>query len=388
MLLKVKYNAGSIGTVDVLAKTLGMDRQVLLDMANTASARYYEFSLKKKDKTDRLITAPNFDLKLVQKRINKAIFENVSYPDYLYGGVSEKDYFKNAIRHSGAHVLISLDIRNFYPSITYASVKKIFQYFCKFSEDVSSILADLTTKDGFVPQGACTSSHLANLLFFDLEHDLVHQLKQQKIVYSRLLDDICLSSTKPLAEKKIQELINKISVFTKLAGCQLKKKKTRITSVSNPENLMYVTGLWINRGRPRVDRVERDLIRVQVNKCIEYSKLSKETQGYHALHNRVSGLVSKLSYIGHPEANGFRVSLQSALPEYGTYDEYKTQKDVVSLSKASKDTRKKLAYYVRFHQMKYRVSIHFRTNTDLARKLTETLNKCTPLATREELIYG
>ena len=213
MSLKAKYNAGSIGTVDVLAKTLGMDRQVLLEIANTASTRYYEFSLKKKDKTDRLITAPNYDLKLVQKRINKVIFENVSYPEYLYGGVSQKDYFKNAIRHSGAHILISLDIKNFYPSITYASVKKIFKYFCKFSDDVSSILADLTTKDGFVPQGACTSSHLANLLFFDIEHDLVHQLKQQKIVYSRLLDDNCLSSARPLSQEKIKKLIDKISVY-------------------------------------------------------------------------------------------------------------------------------------------------------------------------------
>lgn len=45
-----------------------------------------------------------------------------------------------------------------------------------FSDDVAEILTMLTTKDGGLPQGAVTSSFLANLVFWDYEPSLVEKL--------------------------------------------------------------------------------------------------------------------------------------------------------------------------------------------------------------------
>ncbi len=46
---------------------------------------------------------------------------------------------------------------------------------------------------------------MANLVFFDLEHRVVSDFKDKKLIYSRLLDDICISSRKIL-KKEVDDL--------------------------------------------------------------------------------------------------------------------------------------------------------------------------------------
>lgn len=130
--MKPKYLAKPIGTIDLLATVLSIDVQALQKLGETASDHYYDFEIDKKTGGKRKITAPDFDLKLIQKRINRFIFSNVQYPDHLFGGISEKDYLKNAQAHVGAKLLIAVDVESFYPNIKASTVKKIFQYFCGF----------------------------------------------------------------------------------------------------------------------------------------------------------------------------------------------------------------------------------------------------------------
>lgn len=385
---KPVYQSSGIGSLDALALALRLDKRDLISLANAASDKYHSFDIEKKDGRLRNITAPDRDLKLVQKRINRQIFANVVYPDYLFGGIVERDYFKNAQSHSGAKALIALDVQDFYPSLKSFSVKKIFQYFCKFSPDVSDVLTKLTTLNGTVPQGACTSSHLANLVFFEGEHMVVHQLQQKKIVYSRLLDDVCLSSRSALSKKQVDQSIDLVARLLKSANCKLKSSKTSITSASNPETLMYVTGLWINRGHPRVDSADRVSIRAEVNRCVNLGGLSRETNEYHELHNKVSGKVSKLAYIGHGESSELRTKLRRVLPLFDVGDEFKTRQIVQSLTRTSKDVRSSIVYFERFHQAMYRVNIHFRNNRDFAWEMKKILRKHWPLINREELYNG
>lgn len=382
------YQSGGIGSLDALALALGLDKRDLISLANTASDKYHSFDIEKKDGRLRKITAPDRDLKLVQQRINRRIFANVIYPDYLFGGIADRDYYKNAKSHSGAKVLIALDVQDFYPSLKSSSVKKVFQYFCSFSPEVSEVLTKLTTLNGTVPQGACTSSHLANLIFFEGEHALVHQLQQKRVVYSRLLDDICLSSRSELNKKQIDQYIDIVARLLRSAKCKLKSSKTAITSASNPKDLMYVTGLWINRGHPRVDSADRASIRAEVNRCINLSSLSRQTAEYHELHNKVSGKVSKLAYIGHAESNALRTGLKTVLPLFSESDEYKTKQIVQSLTRSTREARSSVAYFERFHQTMYRINIHFRNNRIFASDMKKSLRRHWPLIGREELYNG
>lgn len=386
--MKPKYLAKPIGTIDLLATVLSIDVQALQKLGETASDHYYDFEIDKKTGGKRKITAPDFDLKLIQKRINRFIFSNVQYPDHLFGGISEKDYLKNAQAHVGAKLLIAVDVESFYPNIKASTVKKIFQYFCGFSPSVADILTRLTTLDGSVPQGACTSSHLANLAFFETEHALMHEFHQKGLKYSRLIDDITVSSKSNLSSAKISASINAIVKMLRTVNCRIKKSKTKISSDSNPSDLMFVTGLWLNRGKPRVTRVDMDLIRNEVYNCLKLSTVSRHVSDYHALHNRVSGRVAKLAYIGHEEAAVYRKKLANVLPLFDKSDEVKTEKLALVLSRSSTEVRSKVSYFERFHRLMYRVNIHFRNNRKFAWEIRDMVKGAVPLIKRESIKYG
>lgn len=382
------YSAKPIATIASLAAALGVDELALKCLANDVAEHYYDFEIDKKTGGRRKITAPSWQLKAVQRRVNRAVFGNIKYPDYLFGGLAERDYFRNAEVHARARMVITLDVENFYPSIKKTAVQGIFQHFCKFSPEVSSLLAELTTLHGSVPQGACTSSHIANLLFYAIEGPLVHELRQKGIRYSRLLDDITLSATVPLSKMKVTAAINKVASMAKFAGCRLKSSKTRVSSAQNPLELMTVTGLWMNRGHPRVLPLDRSLIRAEVKRCMDFAGVSRTAEDYHALHDRVSGRVAKLAYVGHAEATEYRRALSSNLPLFNSLDEVRTQHLLRELLRVNSAGRASPAYADRYYQLMHRLNIHARNNQAFADEKRAALAKRAPLLTREERIYG
>ncbi|MGZ8172820.1 MULTISPECIES: reverse transcriptase family protein [Methylobacter] len=203
MKLKPYYPHNPIASIEALAITLGIHPKLLQDLAIKVDDSYTSFLAPPKNNKQRLVHEPKHELKKLQKRINSRIFEKVEYPDYLQGGIKDetnpRDYVVNATRHAHANQIICIDVKKFYPSIKSQYAAKIFQYFLKFPPDVSEILTKLVTYRGKVPQGGCTSSYIANLIFYDTEYLLVSELRKHDIQYSRLLDDITLSSQKNLA---------------------------------------------------------------------------------------------------------------------------------------------------------------------------------------------
>lgn len=203
------YNARPIGSLAVLAKALQVDLGILEKTAIEIEKHYHPHFIPKKSGGDREISIPSNHLKIIQKRINKEIFEKVVYPPYLHGGIAEKNYVKNASSHSQAEVVIALDVKNFYPTITRQKTEEIFQYFCKFPKDVSQLLANLCCFNNILPQGGCCSSHLANLVLHDTEYTLAAWLESKGHTYTRLLDDISISSKRKISKEEIEIIIKK-----------------------------------------------------------------------------------------------------------------------------------------------------------------------------------
>lgn len=387
--MRPTYKAKPIGSISGLATALGTTEAVLLDFAKNIGSHYSHFQRPKKN-SDKLrdICSPNHELKIIQKRINNRIFENVEYPDYLYGGIQGRDYVKNAQYHQGARALLAFDVKDFYPSITRKLVVEIFKFFCKFPDDVSNLLADLTTLNGIVPQGACTSSHIANLVFHDVEHRLVGELKEKKLRYSRLLDDISISATRKLNQKEINFIESKVLALLAIKKFKIKKEKTRITSIENPEKLMEVTGLWLNRFRPRVKPAERESIRNELFRCEKNFTLSRTDSSYHTDYNSISGRVAKLSHVGHSEAEDYRERLRKILPHYNLSAIKKTNNLVDMLAKSRKSDRGKHSYIETYHKVMYRINILSRSHPSFARELRIKMGKCFPTQTKKSVIYG
>lgn len=386
--MRPKYLTKPISSVPSLASALGLDPKVLLDFASRANDEYTNFELKKKAGGFRKVCSPSHNLKIIQRRINRSIFGNVEYPDYLFGGIEGRDYAMNARQHAGAGMLIALDIKDFYPSITVPQVRSIFKNLCNFTDEVTEILVKLTTLNGSVPQGACTSSHLANLVFHDQEHRVVRELRQKGICYTRLLDDICLSASKELPKNKVTELVNKVGALVRHYKFKLHPKKTSVASAGNPESLMEVTGLWLNRGQPRVRRKERIDIRNEAWQCQLAAKVSISDPAYHVQHNRVLGKLSKLSYLGHFEATELGRRMKKILPVYDAIEAGRTKRLVGVVVRSAPHDRKKYAFIDRYYEASYRLSILRRSQPKIARQLRAELSRVRPIYSREYLIYG
>jgi len=132
-------------------------------------------------------------LKVIQKRIQKDILSKIEMPPFAFGAVKGKDNVLNAKKHQGKKYKFTTDLKDYFPSIKSSSVYKMFIE-NDFSPDVSKILTNLTTYQGQIPQGAPTSSTLANLVFINTGRKLYEFSERNNITFTSFVDDLSFSS--------------------------------------------------------------------------------------------------------------------------------------------------------------------------------------------------
>ena len=363
---KPYYPHRPIGSIDALAKTLGVFPNLLKDLAKDTSKSYVHFRIPKKKGKDRDVYEPKYELKRLQKRINSRIFEQVIFPKYLQGGIkdreSPRDYIENSNIHAGSKFLISLDLKDFYHSIQRESVIAIFKHFFHFPDDVSELLTNLVMLGDKVPQGACTSSYVANLVFFNSEYSLVSKFRAKGYNYSRLLDDITISSPKPIKQEIATSLISEvISLFSK-HKLKLNHKKTKIERSDDIKAEYKVTGVWVGHGVPKLRRSDRKYIRQLVFFCEkEYAK-DKTSLAYHDFWNRVSGQVSKLSRLNHSQAVDLRKKMAVILPVYDDNMKAKVIFEANKLLKKSSSKHSRIGVLNNYRRVIHSLGILSRTD--------------------------
>lgn len=379
---KLNFSSTPIASKMALAKTLSLELKTLEELEKNIALSYRYFTQPKKNNVDlREITAPKPFLMQVQRRINARIFSNCRFPAYLQGSIKDKasprDFLSNAKMHASADVVIALDIRNFYPSITDREVFKIFKYFLKFKDEVASALTTLVTLNGSLPQGAPTSSYIANLIFYDKEHKLVTELKQHNIRYTRLLDDITLSfSGGKNTEKLKSKAIGLVRNMCTEKNLQLHDGKQKITQTRQPSNpAAVVTGITIKKGRVGLTREYREKVRAKVHHCLKsYEAGNQTTMEYHHLHNSTLGDVTLLKRLNYSQAERYATTLKTCAPTYspkkGGYIR-RNCKDLIHKLKPSTVDKLTRRYYV----LNYCLTVLYRTEPKLAKRLRKELRE-------------
>lgn len=301
---------------------------MLLNLANKVDDSYTEFLINVKGK-DRTVYEPKHDLKRLQKRINHRIFEKVQYPSYLQGGIKDnsnkRDYVENAKIHcdNNPNLIISLDIKSFYDSIKYDYILNVYKNFFHFPDEVSLILTKLTTYRNKVPQGACTSSYLANLVFFNSEYSLVSKFRSKGICYTRLLDDVTLSTNKKISEEYISASIRDVVAMFRKYNLKHNNKKTKVEFQKSAKDSFKITGLWVGHATPKTTRHDRRYIRLLVKICENKFKDSKYDLEYHAFWNKTSGMVAKLARLDQSNHVKLRERMSQILPHYDVREKEK-----------------------------------------------------------------
>ncbi|MCM5141106.1 reverse transcriptase domain-containing protein, partial [Escherichia coli] len=112
-----------------------------------------------------------------------------------------------------------------------------------------------------VPQGGCCSSYIANLLFFNSEYNLYNRLKSMGLSYSRLLDDITISSDKDLSSEEKTKVIKLVHGMVNQYRLSINESKTTIEHSKDSSSKLSVTGLWVKHGVPKLTKENRRYIR-------------------------------------------------------------------------------------------------------------------------------
>ncbi len=255
----------------------------LTRVESTADNLYREVKQVKRDGTLRLCYDAKSPLKGMQARIKCMILRAVSYPSYLMGGLSDpdnpRDYVRNAKVHTGARVLIKEDIANFFPTTSFDVIFDIWKYFFHFPPDVSRTLARLTTRQGCLPQGAKTSSHLANLVFWACEPELVSVLASGGFKYTRFIDDVAISSRTDKTAQQIHEAISLLASMIVRYGFRLKRSKHSLLYAGQR---MEVTGLAVGRDCAGLGRTRKSNIRPGAHEEEQHSRPGAHEEEQHS----------------------------------------------------------------------------------------------------------
>ena len=189
----------SLRYVEVL---FGRSREELNDLASHAVRYYRPFPFRAKARPfaqkvvppkKRWIDNPVDPLKAIQSRLEERFLKRLILPEHLLGGVRGKSIVDNAKLHLRAKCLVTIDIKNFFPSISPQQVRAVFRKTLNCSPDVSHLLTGLTTCRGRLPQGAPTSTLLANLVLSSFDHEIRSICVLTGVAYSSWVDDLAFS---------------------------------------------------------------------------------------------------------------------------------------------------------------------------------------------------
>jgi hypothetical protein len=310
------YNNRPIGSIEALAKALSKSPAELIQLSSDAD-RYYRPNkpeIKPNGGVRQTYSVSPY-LQGVHKRIIEQIFYHVDYPLYLQGGIkdthSPRDYIANASLHAGRRVVISEDISKFFPSIRDPLVLKMWQHFFHFPKYVAQLLTQLTIYKGFVPQGAATSSYIANLVFWDREPQLEHTLRQRGFYYSRFVDDITVSTDREVEKKELQAVTSMIYGMFISAGVKPNRDKR---AVQTRGGRMRVHNLNVDSGRPTMNRKERSRIRAAVKRCEIMALPEPHGDKYKKLYDSVRGRVAVMARLHPKEAGSYIRRLDAIKP--------------------------------------------------------------------------
>lgn len=264
------------------ALSISISKLRWLAFHNIAAERvhYVNFEVPKKGGGVRTLSAPHRSLAQCQQWIAAHILNKVPLHDAAHGFVSGRSTVSGANVHVGAAALVQCDIKDFFPSVTVHRVIGIFASL-GYSPAAATILALLCTEcprmavtyagQGYyaavgpraLPQGACTSPALSNLVLRRFDSRLQGLAEKLDCKYTRYADDITFSVPLEMLGKE-GWLLAKIRHIAQEEGFRLHPDKSRVQRRNRAQT---VTGIVVNEraGVPRktVRRLRAILHRAQ-----------------------------------------------------------------------------------------------------------------------------
>lgn len=227
---------------------VGIKWKTLKKIIDNPDKFYYNFQISKKTGGKRTINVPNSPLELCQKYIKEKILNNVILHPSAHGFANNKSIITNAKEHINKEIILNIDLKDFFPSISRKKVFYVFNKICGYDNSLSHCLTKLVMYKNGLPQGACTSPIISNIVTYKLDLRLKKLSDKLEINYSRYADDITFSGNKKIVNSQFLILVKKI---INECGYQINDKKTRFESKYGRQE---VTGLIVNNGKVSIPK--------------------------------------------------------------------------------------------------------------------------------------
>ena len=386
-----KVSTGSVSSIENLCEALSLSIEDIYGALSLSDDEKYTVTeTPKSDGGVRVVHNPHFLLRKIQRRINKRIFSRLSiiqWPDHLFGSVPNqreqdtqkivnKDYVSCAAKHCGAKSLLKVDVKDFFDNIHKDVVMDIYTNFMYFDREVSELLTEICCFKSHVVQGALTSSYLASLCLYDVEGAVVERLMKKGLVYTRLVDDITVSSK--ISNYDFSYALDIIKVMLTSKDLPLNLAKTRSIYVSTEP--LTVHGLRVAFNQPRLPSEEVARIRAAV-KNIE--NLASE-RGYRTTHayrhdfNRCMGRVNKLTRVGHNRYHSLLARLKEIFPLPSKKDIERATAMLERLSRDCVTKRSTYWYAKRYYKLQERLIVLKRSFPAVTKEIRKSLKGLKP----------
>lgn len=386
-----KVSAGSISSIENLCSALSISLEEIYGALSLPDDEKYAVSqVLKSDGSVRLVHNPHYLLRKIQRRINKRIFSKLSiiqWPDHLFGSVPNqrdqqtqnivnKDYVSCAAKHCGAKSLLKVDVKDFFDNIHKDLVLDVFRNFMRFDSEVSELLSEICCFKSHVIQGALTSSYIASLCLYDVEGAVVERLMRKGLVYTRLVDDITVSSK--VSNYDFDYSLDIIRAMLTSKDLPINLVKTRSVYVSSEP--LTVHGLRVAFPQPRLPSGEVARIRAAV-KNIE--NLASE-RGYRTTHayrhdfNRCMGRVNKLVRVGHDRYDSLLERLKKIFPLPSKKDIERASAMLERLARDHSAKRSTYWYAKRYYKLQERLIVLKRSFPAVTKEIRKSLKGLQP----------
>lgn len=300
-----------------LANLLGYSEKTFTHIlfSQNISTRYQSFEIPKKNGGKRKILAPTPELKLLQTRLSillsncyeelelkrlstsshikfisshgfrKKLIANIPSSKQNRKTIEYKEInfgiYSNAKQHTGKRLVLNIDLKDFFESITFSRVVGFFTKNKLFllPLDIAVLIAQIvtyrtsTSQEGFLPQGSPCSPIISNLIGNILDVKMVKLAKEYKFTYTRYVDDLTLSTNLPQFSEDIVKINNEKWVIGSILNHTVNGSRFTInptkTRVTNKYNKQEVTGLTVNK-KVNIDQTYYRYTRSMVQKfCAE-----------------------------------------------------------------------------------------------------------------------
>jgi len=254
--------------------------------------KYTQFSISKSTGGKREIRAPVTALKLIQRKLNQ-VLQAVYEPKPSVHCAKGRSIVTNAKRHANKGYVLNLDLKDFFPSINFGRVRGMFMAVpYERPPKVATVLAQIACHDNQLPQGAPTSTTVANMLCAKMDAQMQRLAKRAKSTYTRYVDDITFSTTLKRFPEELASvnydadppvligLSSPLSSIVEENGFTIHPDKVRLQLENQHQE---VTGLTVNEF-PNVNRKYVRQIRAMLHAWRKFGLKSAEEE-FHAKYD-------------------------------------------------------------------------------------------------------